>query len=1487
MATNASELERLFITLLADDSKLEESYRRIVARARQVGEEVSRAFETGAGKAFVDSGAKVEASAQRQAKALDPVKKALEAVKNETASLRNTVEAGTTTNDVAIQRFNELQTSALAQAAALEVTSKEYRGFTQAAAQASRSIATLEGRATKLGFSANAAVGISAALRQNFGELGKAGDVAARGLGVMQLAFGGFTRTAPGVTGVLDALNRGFRQLNFVLPLIGAAASAAAIVGLVKLGNVAAEVADQIDKGSQAAGLSAEAYQELRFAFQQNGVSAEGFDMAVQSLNRRLGLAAQGNETYAKTYRQLGIEIRDAQGAVRDTDSILTDAIDAISRLPSAAEQAAAASVIFGDDVGKKLVPVLRDGVQGINDLRDAAREMGLVVSGDAVLSLVEYKDAMAVVTGQFKTTKTEIVAAFIPLLTTTLIPILQNTLVPAIQNTIDKVQDFSDKITDTGPVGEDFRAQMAANLAPLVAFGQTAVGVGASVLGAFQAIIAGAAQLGTYLGTLSAEIEQDPRGTFQDFARGVMSTVLPFAYAPPEPDSTAFDRAAQAGEEAAQAYYEAALNSFATAGEAFQFDLAALLADLTRSTNEALAAGANNLFSGGENDGPPGAGEKTFLAGSLAALKKELQTARSAYEEAGTDAGRSFQLAIITELEQTIVEIERRIAAADPFAGARAWTNRLGLELEFGLKPAAAVFDIINPRAQELREEIAGLIQSGDFESPELQVLITKLEILEALLGRVTKLDPTLTIDVDTTRALAKIEASLALVESRYGDGVAATIAAVERTEGVFTSVSGAIRAFGRLGITVTAPMLDALTARFGETANSADRMREAIRSLNLAEAERNRAAATARFDGDGAIALTISSLERTEGAFNSVSDAVRAFGRAGVTLTGPVLDFLIDRFGDAASSADRLVEALKRIQLAESERARAALTTRFDDGVLATISAVQRSEGVFTSVSDAIRAFGRVGITVTGPVLEYLTERFSEAADAATLYGIALATARNQRAADLQTDRFGGDNAALFAISGVERTEGQITSLSDAFRRFARADVPVTAEVLRALEARFADNISATEAFEARLAAAGVAAATLRSQLAGEILDVRFGDGIEATISGVQRVAGAFTSVSDGVRKLSDAGVTLTAGLLEALEAKFAPTDEEVAAVEAYTAALAELAVLTGDAPTEFDNLAAAFRAAAEAGVITDDALRDLLETLGLLEQAAAATQALEDLASDIDIGSAIVNGLDDAIQALRDGDLQASIGGLTSLGVAIGTAIGGPAVGALVGSIGGAIQAVVSLGQTLSDLFTGDSQVRRDLEQALAGGVANAFRTGILDGLKGGDDWQASLREGVRDAIFGAIVDAFVQAAIIESIFAPFLDEFTRLLNRAGPDGAFDFFDANFGGILDNALDVAEEFVRRGQRLFPGTGTTPGSDVVDPTGTIELPNATVTVLAAPQWARDLTTAAITIGQAGAAMLDAANLMQATFREGVTVKNTSGRGVDAARAA
>src|SRR5690606_38803485 len=252
-------------------------------------------------------------------------------------------------------------------------------------------------------------------------------------------------------------------------------------------------------------------------------------------------------------------------------------------------------------------------------------------------------------------------------------------------------------------------------------------------------------------------------------------------------------------------------------------------------------------------------------------------------------------------------------------------------------------------------------------------------------------------------------------------------------------------------------------------------------------------------------------------------------------------------------------------------------------------------------------------------------------------------------------------------------------------------------------------------------------------------------------------------------------------------------------------------------------------------------------------------------------------VAKGVTEALEGLNAGDFQGVLGGLGGIGSAIGSFIGNP----IVSAISAAIQVLPSLFQAVSDLFTGDSPARRELAANLTQTIEGAVRSGIDAGLRGADDWRDTLRTGIRESVVGALVDAFIEAAVTQAIIAPFIDEFTLIMQRQGREAALSFLEANINAILSEAEGAAADIVRLFDRFF--------DDIEDPTGVgptagvFDLPDATVGVIAAPDWATDLTFAAADISAAGVAMLEAATMMQATFSQGINVNNTSTRGIDA----
>lgn len=159
-----------------------------------------------------------------------------------------------------------------------------------------------------------------------------------------------------------------------------------AIVGMLgafSVGSITQMISKGLDYASalgeqaQQLGVTTRSLQEYRYAATQVGLSQEEMDGALAKLTRTLG-------TSPEKFDALGISIRDANGHIRDAGDIMPELADALTRMEDPATRAATLVDIFGRS-GQKLAPLLAEGAAGVNNLRDAARSMGIVLSSDQI----------------------------------------------------------------------------------------------------------------------------------------------------------------------------------------------------------------------------------------------------------------------------------------------------------------------------------------------------------------------------------------------------------------------------------------------------------------------------------------------------------------------------------------------------------------------------------------------------------------------------------------------------------------------------------------------------------------------------------------------------------------------------------------------------------------------------------------------------------------------------------------------------------------------------------------------------------------------------------------------------------------------------------------------------------------------------------------------------------------------------------------------
>lgn len=201
--------------------------------------------------------------------------------------------------------------------------------------------------------------------------------------------------------------------------------------------------ADQILLLSQKSGLSTQGIQELTFAGNLAGVSIETMATASAMLTRNLVDAANGVGEAKDTVEQLGLKLRDSNGAIKSQQDLFNLTLDSLSKMSNETEQAAAAMELFGRG-GKEMLPLLKTFTGGFEEVRAEAEKMGLVMSEDTIRALDLLDDTLSTrLPGAFRGATNAIVGEFLPAIETQLIPFVTETAIPAIHGFADVIIDI------------------------------------------------------------------------------------------------------------------------------------------------------------------------------------------------------------------------------------------------------------------------------------------------------------------------------------------------------------------------------------------------------------------------------------------------------------------------------------------------------------------------------------------------------------------------------------------------------------------------------------------------------------------------------------------------------------------------------------------------------------------------------------------------------------------------------------------------------------------------------------------------------------------------------------------------------------------------------------------------------------------------------------------------------------------------------------
>lgn len=236
-----------------------------------------------------------------------------------------------------------------------------------------------------------------------------------------------------------DALNGidGF-SVSTVASLSAVAGGVAAVIKVTKelyeMTKQAAAEADALLTRSAQTGLSTDLLQQLDYA--QNFLDFDGLDRSLQNLTRSMGNATTESSKQKQAFKELGVEIYDENGKLRDNYAVFLDVIDALGDMDDKTRADIIANQLFGKSYAE-LKPLIEAGSGALKAYTDRAQELGYVLNEEAVRALGALDDAVQENETAVKALKNEIAADLAPLATDAVN--LGTTIINGLRNTFEK----------------------------------------------------------------------------------------------------------------------------------------------------------------------------------------------------------------------------------------------------------------------------------------------------------------------------------------------------------------------------------------------------------------------------------------------------------------------------------------------------------------------------------------------------------------------------------------------------------------------------------------------------------------------------------------------------------------------------------------------------------------------------------------------------------------------------------------------------------------------------------------------------------------------------------------------------------------------------------------------------------------------------------------------------------------------------------------
>jgi len=218
----------------------------------------------------------------------------------------------------------------------------------------------------------------------------------------------------------LSAASGQLRSWGTSISMAGAklmAAGTALLAPLILATKQFMSAGDELDKMSQRVGASVEFLSALSYAAQLGGTDIAALEVGILRIQRTAYDASRGLTTAQDAFRDLRVQVLNADKTLKNTEQLFMESAAALAKMENNTKKAALATIVFGR-AGTALLPMLRDGAEGLHAAMEQARALGIVMSTEDAAAAAELTDAWLRVKTSLKMAMVQIGGGLAPSLT-------------------------------------------------------------------------------------------------------------------------------------------------------------------------------------------------------------------------------------------------------------------------------------------------------------------------------------------------------------------------------------------------------------------------------------------------------------------------------------------------------------------------------------------------------------------------------------------------------------------------------------------------------------------------------------------------------------------------------------------------------------------------------------------------------------------------------------------------------------------------------------------------------------------------------------------------------------------------------------------------------------------------------------------------------------------------------------------------------------